>query len=279
MAWVTGANGLIGNEIVRQADHELRWRPKALGRAELDLLKPDRVGPLFRADKPGAVIHCAALSKSVACEADPELARKINVDATRAMVEASAGIPFLFFSTDLVFDGKKGNYKEEDETNPLSVYAATKWEAEEIVRQHPQHIILRISLTGGKSPTGDRGFNEEMRNAWKAGKVLNLFVDEYRCPMPAWVAARAAWELLGQGATGTYHLNGAERLSRLEIGQLVAGRHPELEPRIVATSRADYKGPPRPPDTSMNCEKAQRLLSFPIPAFSEWLEANPEEDF
>ena len=148
-----------------------------------------------------------------------------------------------------------------------------------IVRQHPGHIIVRISLTGGKSPTGDRGFNEEMRNAWAAGKVLNLFVDEYRCPMPAWVAARAAWELLGQGAVGTFHLNGAERLSRLEIGELLARRHPELSPKIVATSRADYQGPPRPPDTSLNCEKVQQLLSFRVPGFSEWLAANPEEDF
>ena len=165
MAWVTGVNGLIGSEIVRQGQDELRWKSKALGRAELDLLKPERIAPLVRTEKPGAIIHCAALSKSPACEADPDLARKINVDATRALVEAAAGIPFLFFSTDLVFDGRKGNYREDDEPNPLSVYAETKREAEEIVRQHPGHIIVRISLTGGKSPTGDRGFNEEMRNA------------------------------------------------------------------------------------------------------------------
>ena len=73
VAWVTGVNGLIGSEIVRQGQDELRWKSKALGRAELDLLKPERIAPLVRTEKPGAIIHCAALSKSPACEADPDL--------------------------------------------------------------------------------------------------------------------------------------------------------------------------------------------------------------
>jgi dTDP-4-dehydrorhamnose reductase len=152
------------------------------------------------------------------------------------------------------------------------VYGRTKAEAEELVRKHPRSTIVRISLTGGHSRKGNRGFNEEMKNAWRAGKTLQLFTDEYRCPSSADVVARAVWEMVGKGATGTFHLCGAEKLSRFEIGELLAAKHPELTPRIVASSRRDYHGAPRPRDTSMNCAKLQSLLSFPIPRFSEWLE-------
>ena len=190
---------------------------------------------------------------------------------TRHLLDLACDIPFIFFSTDLVFDGSKGNYVEQDSPRPLSVYAQTKASAEDLARRHPQHIIVRISLTGGHSPRGNRGFNEEMKNAWRAGKTLNLFTDEFRCPASADVIARAVWELVSQGARGTFHLCGAERLSRFEIGQILANKHPHLTPKINAASRSTYQGPPRPPDTSMNCAKAQALLSFELPCFSEWL--------
>jgi dTDP-4-dehydrorhamnose reductase len=264
--WITGAGGLIGSELVRQGS-----RARGLRRDEVDLLEFEKVEALFKKERPGLIIHCAAISRSVDSQGEPGRAWRVNVDATRQLVELAADIPFIFFSTDLVFDGAKGNYVEDDPPNPLSTYAETKMAAEETVRRHPRHCIVRISLTGGISPKGDRGFNEEMKNAWRQGKTLNLFVDEYRCPSAAEVIGRAVWELAAQHAVGIFHLCGAERLSRYQIGELLARRHPELQPKIIASSRREYKGPPRPPDTSMNCNKVQKLLSFRLPRFSEWL--------
>jgi len=77
--------------------------------------------------------------------------------------------------------------------------------------------------------------------------------------------------LVAKRATGTFHLCGAEKLSRYEIGRLLAEKHPELQPKIVAGSRKDYTGPPRPADTSLNCSKVQQILSFPLPRFSDSL--------
>jgi dTDP-4-dehydrorhamnose reductase len=245
---------------------------RGLSRAEVDLLEAGAVRELYGRERPEVIIHCAAQSSNVICEQDPEAARRANVEMTRDLLKLAADIPFIFFSTDLIFDGEKGDYAEEDAANPLSVYGRTKAEAEELVRKHPRSTIVRISLTGGHSRKGNRGFNEEMKNAWRAGKTLQLFTDEYRCPSSADVVARAVWEMVGKGATGTFHLCGAEKLSRFEIGELLAAKHPELTPRIVASSRRDYHGAPRPRDTSMNCAKLQSLLSFPIPRFSEWLE-------
>ena len=237
----------------------------------MDLLNFDAVTSLFSKEWPALLIHCAALSQYALCEAEPAFAHKTNVEMTRHLLELARDIPFIFFSTDLVFDGSKGNYVEEDSPRPLSVYGHTKAAAEDLVRNHPQYTIVRISLTGGHSPSGNRGFNEEMKNAWRAGRTLNLFTDEFRCPASADIIARALWELISQSARGTFHLCGSERLSRFQIGQLLASKHPHLDPKINPTSRASYEGPPRPPDTSMNCARAQSLLSFQLPRFSDWL--------
>lgn len=272
LVWITGAGGLIGNELVRSAPQFApNLKARGLSRLDADLLDFQAVETLFQTERPELIIHCAALSNNVICEGEPELAQKQNVDVTQHLLELASDIPFVFFSTDLIFDGSKGNYFEDDPPNPLSVYGRTKVAAEQLVRAHPQHIIVRISITGGHSPRGNRGFNEEMKNAWRVGKTLNLFVDEFRCPSTADVIARAVWELVNRNARGTYHLCGAERLSRYRIGEFIAAKHQELNPKMNATTRMEYRGAPRPPDTSMNCAKAQALLSFQIPRFSEWL--------
>jgi dTDP-4-dehydrorhamnose reductase len=255
------------------------WRVIGLERSGLDLLDWRAVNERFEREQPGLVIHCAALSKSPACQANPLLARKINVEATARLAELACSIPFIFLSTDLVFDGRGGDYREEDPVNPLSVYAETKAEAEAAILSNPLHTVVRTSLNGGVSPTRDRGFNEEMQGAWKEGKTLTLFTDEFRCPIPALVTARGLWEMAAKRMTGLYHLAGSEKLSRWEIGRLLASRHAELNPRIQPGSLKNYAGPPRSPDTSLNCEKLAGELSFPLPGLTSWLAQHPREWF
>lgn len=245
----------------------------------MDLLDFATVRATFLAQKPAAIIHCAAMSKSPDCQANPQLAHKINVEATALLAELADDLPFIFFSSDLVFDGQKGNYTEIDPVGPLSIYAETKVAAERIVLANPRHTVIRTSLNGGTSPRGDSGFNEQLRRDWQAGKVPKFFVDEFRCPIPAIATARATWELLNSGATGLFHVAGAERLSRLQIGEALAARCPELKPQFRAGSLKEYSGAPRAPDTSLNSAKAQRLLSFPLPGLKQWLAENPAEHF
>ena len=279
-AWITGAGGLIGNYLVQTAPQFAPdWSAQGLTRASLDLLDSDAVRQAFYGQRPELVIHCAAMSRSPECQANPQLARRINVEATAALAELAKDIPFFLLSSDLVFDGRAGNYVETDSVGPLSVYAETKVAAEQIVLANPRHTVIRTSLNGGASPTGDRGFNEQMRLAWQAGQTLKLFADEFRCPIPAIVTAQAIWELVNREATGLYHLAGAERLSRLQIAQLIAARWPRLNPKIESVSRKEYHGAPRPADTSLNCAKAQTLLSFPLPDLTAWLRGHPNETF
>jgi dTDP-4-dehydrorhamnose reductase len=305
--WITGAGGLIGNYLFQEAlrsaaygsvvgivrdrsaalhssveQGETRAPTPAPGEArycQLDLTDFDAVQRRFKQAPPQLIIHCAALSRSPICQENPALARRLNVEVTRHLAELASEIPLIFFSSDLIFDGRQGYYDELATPNPLSVYAETKIAAEQIVLANPRHTVIRISLNGGISPTSDRGFNEEMRRAWQAGRVLKLFFDEFRCPLPAVVTARAVWELAAQNASGIFHLAGSERLSRFQMGELVAARCPQLTPRYERASIKDYHGAPRPADTSLNCSRIQRLLSFRLPGLGEWLAANPHEPF
>src|SRR5438046_2670669 len=114
-AWITGAGGLIGSYFLRTAAPcAPEFQVVGLTRAELDLTDVAAVRERFQQDRPQVVIHCAALSKSTACEKEPALARKLNVDVTEYLAKLAEDIPFVFFSTDLVFDGKKGRYVERD---------------------------------------------------------------------------------------------------------------------------------------------------------------------
>jgi dTDP-4-dehydrorhamnose reductase len=258
--------------------HAPGWQVKGLTRRELDLTDFNAVRELFRKDRPGLVIHCAALSQSPVCQADPATARQMNVEVTRVLAELAAGIPLLFFSTDLVFDGAAGNYDETAPVSPLSVYAETKVEAERLVLANPRHTVLRTSINSGRSPAGDRSLNEQVYWSWEKGETLWFFTDEFRSPIDAQVTARATWELATRNEPGIYHVCGRKRLSRWEIGQLLAARRPDLNPKLVPTSRREYRGAPRPADPSLNCAKAQALLSFQLPGFDEWL-ASGEADW
>lgn len=280
LVWITGAGGLIGNYLVQTAPHHAPdFRVVGLTRAQLDLTDFAAVRRAFAEQRPELLIHCAAMSRSPECQQNPARARQINVDVTANLAELAAEIPFVFFSTDLVFDGRKGNYLESDPVNPISVYGESKVAAEKIMRGHAHCLILRCAINGGVSPTGDRGFNEQLHLAWRQGRVFRLFTDEFRCPIPAAVTARVVWELVAKNVTGTFHLGGAEKLSRYEMGKLLAARWPELNPQIVAVSREEFDGAPRTADVSLNCAKVQKRLSFPLPKLSEWLAANPEEPF
>ncbi|SPP64565.1 SDR family oxidoreductase [Nitrospira lenta] len=272
VVWITGAGGLVGSYLMRTASRwALDWDARGLTRQDVDLTDETAVRRLWQEHQPTAVIHCAAISRPAVCEQDPELATKINVGATALLASLASEVPLLFFSSDQVFDGRQGWYVETDRINPINRYGETKAVAEKIVLSNPRHTVIRLALTAGTSATGDRSFVEDMRRSAGQGHDLTLFTDEFRCPVPAAVVARAVWELIGLKRSGLYHLGGAERLSRMEIGEALAMKYPELASRLQPGSVTAYRGPQRPPDLSMCCDKIQRLLSFPIPGLRSWL--------
>jgi dTDP-4-dehydrorhamnose reductase len=255
LAWITGANGLIGNYLVQTAPQYVpRWRVRALTREQFDLLDFAAVRREFQKEKPQLIIHCAAITSVAEAQKNPDLARRVNVEATKLLAELAAEIPFVLFSTDLIFDGRKGNYAETDPANPLHIYGETKVAAEEVVLKNPRHLVTRTSINYGASRAGSRSFNEQLR--------------------PAVETARAVWELAEKGCAGIFHVAGVEKLSRWQIGQLLVKRWPEIKTKIESGSAKDFPGAPRALDTSLDISKVQKILSAPLPGLTEWLAAS-----
>ena len=135
---------------------------------------------------------------------------------------ARSGTRLVFISTDLVFNGERGGYREEDEPAPLSVYGRSKRDAEAIVRASPNSVVVRLSLLYGPSLNGCPSFFDEQTVALRTGRNVTLFTDEWRTPLDLPTAARALAALAAADATGLLHIGGPERLSRYEMGLRLA---------------------------------------------------------
>lgn len=283
---ITGASGLVGSHLIRRAAGRFdalglfqSFAPRGLpGRfAPCDLTDEASVASQLAAFRPDIVIHCAAMADSDRCQAEPALARRLNVDATRivARLARQAGAKLVFLSTDVLFDGRKGApYVEDDAPKPLSIYAQTKVEAEGIVRSEAgSWATIRTSLIYGPSPRGNRGVDERLGIAIRAGRPIRLFVDEFRAPISAANLADAILELAGSPHTGVFHIVGGERLSRYDIGMTIA-RHfgwptATIEAKRIAEVPMD---PPRPADLALDTGKARAVLKTRLLGLREGLE-------
>jgi dTDP-4-dehydrorhamnose reductase len=280
--WITGAGGLIGSHLAELA----RRRPDGRHihgwtRAGLDLRDHGAIRAAFLRTKPTLILHCAAVAKIAACEADRPLARQVNVEATRLLCEIAGETPVWFLSTDLVFDGKTGGYDESSAVRPMTFYGETKVEAERHVLARPHNAVFRLSLNGGRSPTRDRGFNEEFRRAIDSGQPVKLYADEFRCPAAASMTAGILLKLATSSAFphGLFHLCGGVRMSRFEIGRLLLRLWGLDEHTVQPGSIRDHAGPPRAPDTSMTCAKLETFIGERLPGLEKWLLNHPEQPF
>ncbi len=143
---ITGTYGQVGHALMKQlTDYEL----VGLTRQDCDLAKPDQIRQVIDQHQPDLIINPAAYTQVDQAEDEPELAFQINRDAPKVMAEKAReyDIPLIHFSTDYVFDGKKKvAYKEDDPTNPLGVYGASKWAGEEAIKAvGGKFYILRTS--------------------------------------------------------------------------------------------------------------------------------------
>lgn len=268
---VTGASGFLGWNVCKIAldqydvhgtfnTHPLTIDNVILHR--IDCTDTSSLKILLAAVAPDAVIHTAAAADPNFCQTHPDLSAKINVytPAIIARICSDASIPFIFTSSDLVFDGKKAPYAENDPVCPLSLYGEHKALAEqEISLAYPQAVICRMPLMYGDAPPPAKSFIHPMIAALRAGTTLNLFTDEFRTPCSARDAAAGLLLAVKHPGVGTLHLGGPERLSRFDMGHLLAHAI-GITPSITASSQKEVKmAAPRAADVSMDISKARAL--------------------
>jgi dTDP-4-dehydrorhamnose reductase len=270
---VTGASGNLGGYLLRQLQGTGHAVTAWNGSRECDLCQPATIRAAFAAARPDVVLHAAALATVAACHRDPDRARRVNVDATALLADlcAAGGARLVFVSTDLVFDGDRGDYAETDEPAPLSVYGRSKRAAELAVLTGPRHLVVRVSLLFGPTLTGRPAFFDEQVRALRQRQPVTCFTDEWRTPLSLTTAAQALTALLTADVNGVLHLGGRERLSRLDMARHLAA-HLGADPAvIVAASRTAVAAAaePRPRDTALNSARWRGLFpDHPWPTFA-----------
>jgi dTDP-4-dehydrorhamnose reductase len=273
---VTGAGGQLGSVLLRELTHngEAAVGTLSTGGPEptvgltvrLELTDFRALGQLLSAHRPRIILHTAAVTSIDAAWQDPERARRTNIDVTAELARWSDQIKcrLVFVSTDLVFDGTAAPYGERDATTPLSVYGSTKAQAEKCVLTAREGLVLRPALMYGlpavRRPTT---FLAQLKSL-QTGQRLRLFEDEYRTPIWLEDAARACMEAARSDVTGVLHIGGPQRLSRLEMGCLMAQWLGVAGDSIIASRQRDMPTPePRPPDVSLDSRLYKRHFGHP----------------
>jgi dTDP-4-dehydrorhamnose reductase len=244
---VTGGSGYLGRELLRRTD------AVGISSADTDIRDARAVSALFERLRPRAVINTAYRGDDRATTCDGA----VHV----AGAAAALGARLVQVSTDVVFDGEKGEpYVEEDDPAPLTDYGRDKADAERgVLEVHPTALVVRTSLIyGGPEP----GPQERLARDVDAG----FFTDEVRCPIQVGDLAEALIELTAADSSGVLHVAGADRLSRHEFAGLLAGR----PVRAASASESDLV---RPRDCSLAIDRARRLLRTPLRGAREVLEA------
>jgi dTDP-4-dehydrorhamnose reductase len=195
--------------------------------------------------RPDVVIHGAAITDVDGCERDPDLAYRVNVLGTRNVAVAArrSGAAMVYISTDYVFDGARSEpYREYDETNPLSVYARTKWLGEEVVRQMaPEHYIVRVAWLYGDGP---RNFVRTVLRLAQERDTIQMVTGEVGSPTYAADVARALRNLVALPAYGTYQLPNAGICSRYEWAQEILRL---ADATVILVPTQDYQRAARVP--------------------------------
>lgn len=287
---ITGSNGLLGQKLVDYcvANH-IDFVPTSKGEnrnsncpneryQQLDITKEEEVMAVLRQVQPTHIIHTAAMTNVDQCELQPDDCELINVSATRFLVRACNEIctHFQLLSTDFVFDGEKGNYAEEDEMNPLSVYAKSKVDAEQIVKNEStteNSIVRTIIVYGNGEKLSKSNIIAWAKSALEKGDPLSIVDDQFRAPTWAEDLAAGCMGVIEHSKTGIFHIAGPETMSIHEL-VLRIGRHFGLKTDQVSkvSSSTLNQAAARPPKTGFDLAKAYREIHYKPHTLEETLD-------
>lgn len=278
---ITGANGLLGQALVRvlgrHPDYDVlatglqeqpRFRGGSCGYMALDVNRHDDVKRVFQDFSPDVVVNCAAMTEVDRCETDRQACWRLNVDAVDLLARQclSSGSRLVQVSTDFVFDGTAGPYREPDRPLPVNFYGKSKLAAENAARGAgiDHWAIVRTALVFG---TGER-LSRSNIVLWivdelSRGRSLRMVTDQLRTPTWAPDLARGIERIVRFGKTGIYHVSGREMLSVHELALEVAKAF-DFDPSLVtATDGTAFSQPAeRPMRTGFIILKAESELGF-----------------
>lgn len=271
---VIGASGELGYQIIKNSNNWSTFatyysNPQTLKDTEffkLDISDKDRVYSLISKINPDVVINTAVSDRSIK-SLDQDRGRGIIINGALNIAYAckKTNARAIFLSSDLVFDGTKGSYKESDETNPLSPYGEYKAEMEErLLKLNFNLVIVRTSLIITFEPMGHQV--SWIVNSLNNGIKLRLFTDEYRSPILGNDLSVAILQLAESDYKGLINIGGSYPLNRYEIGMKIA-QYYKLNTEMIEPVQTSESGLLRPQNCTLDSSKAFNLLNLNIGKF------------
>jgi dTDP-4-dehydrorhamnose reductase len=289
---ISGSNGLLGQKLVYALREKKGVVTIATSRGEnritekngyeyhpLDITDRGAVLKIISLMQPDCVINTAAMTNVDACEQDKEGCKALNVDAVSYLVEGCKNINahLIHISTDFVFDGEMGPYRETDKPNPLSYYAWSKLESERIVQESGLDwaVLRTIIIYGVVDDVQRSNLVLWTKNSLEQGKTIRVITDQFRSPTLAEDLADACITVAEKRATGIYHICGPESEldSIINIVRKVADYYQLDKSLIQPVTSAELNQPAkRPPRTGFILDKARRDLNYRPRSLKEGLD-------
>lgn len=252
--FISGASGLVGGNCL-QHFKEMGWNVigSHLSFATEDTVFYNTLEPEHPDNfdvhtfLPDVIVHCGALTHVDYCESHPEESYEKTVQSTKNLIALAKACKarFVFISTDYVFDGEHGPYREQAPVNPLSVYARHKLEAETLSLEELEHsLVLRVTNVYGNE-LRNKNFVARIVEQCREGKKLTLKLpyDQFASPANAWDIARAMYLLLKDGKEGIYHIGGSDYMNRIELALRVLSYFPAAAYDLIPVSTAELNQP------------------------------------
>jgi dTDP-4-dehydrorhamnose reductase len=275
---VTGACGFLGSQC-------LKWFSKFYDVCGLDIIMTSKlngvnyiqaditdekiIGQILTEQEFDIIIHCAALVNPDTCEEKPHLAERVNVLGTKNLVQNFKG-EFIYISTDMLFNGEKGEYKETDTPNPINNYGKTKLEGELHVQKYSHsYYIVRTNFYGWNVNKNGASFAEWIYYSLKKNKPINLFYDYIYCPIYIEDLFIIIKQLLNKKQYGIYNAVGKDKVSKYDFGGLLAEKFELNTDSINRVSIEDHKFiAKRPKKMSLNTHKL-KSIGIKVPSINE----------
>ena len=285
---ITGANGLLGQKLVQLYDSQPNVDVVATGRGpnrnyvgqytyeSMDVTSKEDVLSALQKHQVDVVINTAAMTHVDQCELHPEDCWKLNVTSVEHLIEAcqQTNSFLIHLSTDFIFDGENGPYREEDSPNPLSKYAESKLESERLLQASGvEHAIVRTMLVYGIVHDMSRSnIILWVKKSLEDKKEIKVVDDQWRTPTLAEDLAKGCALIAEKRAEGVYNISGKDLLTPYDMAIATADFFNLDKSLIEKVDGSIFTQPAkRPPKTGFILDKARRELGYEPVTFIQGL--------
>ena len=276
---ITGSTGQLGNSLgkVFKSRYDLvfssRTKPNKNTNYFLDITNSLLVKDILSAISPDIIINLAALTNVDLCESNPDLAHAINFQGVKNLVNVFKG-PIIHLSTDYVFDGKLGQYKENDITNPINVYGVTKYKAEKILlEKSKESLVIRTNVLYDYQSKAKSSFLNWVVDSLKRGEKIKVVDDQFNNPTWTDSISVVIDRAIKAGLNGLIHWGDFDWISRYDFAIKMADKF-NLQSNLIEPIKTEKLNQvaPRPLNGGLDTTLAQDLLRLEPPQIDDCLD-------